>query len=97
MMILESLNMDDLDIELFLLDCQEEIANYEQERKEEINQKPIWWNKLLGITESTEEEYQQARCIHAEFKDFSMNKSEMSLNELFRAFEQFKLFNKKWR
>jgi len=84
--------MDDIDRELMILDFQEECNEYDIFREKELSKNPIWWNKINGLFECTEEEYQQARKISAEFKQFSKDScNRLTIEDKFNLFESFRL------
>jgi len=86
--------MDDLERELMILDFQEDCNECDIMREKELSKNPIWWNKLNGLVECTEEEYRQAREISAEFKKFSQGSCNgLTLEDRFNLFEAFKLRN----
>lgn len=84
--------MDELARELIIMECEEEFEEWRQAQTED--ERPIWWKKINGLCDSvTEQEYQQARKIHEEFKVYSnlAKNAHLSVEQLFNAFEHFKL------
>ena len=87
--------MDELELELMIMDFEEEFEEYQKNKP--VDSRPIWWQKLNGLCENvTEQEYKQAKAIHSEFKAFCQieNNKDLSTEELFLRFEQFKIHNR---
>jgi hypothetical protein len=84
--------MDDLDLQLFILEAQEECDDYDKASQAEIDLRPVWWNVHFGLIEATLEQREKAQVIFLEFMRFN-EYPDLEIEERFKKFEQFKLFN----
>jgi len=64
-------NSIDFDTQIFLLEAEKEIGEYNKEEADRLNKNPEWWNIALGSIEASPAQYKKACEIKSKFLSFN--------------------------
>ena len=84
----------DFETQLFILEAQLEIEEFNKSENERLSKNPEWWNIAIGNQQASKEQYEKACEIRRQFLDFCRPNTGKSFDELVNLFTVAKMQNK---